>query len=147
MTMEQLFIKLPQDLQWEVLSEFVGSYAVRKGKLIRRMIFDKKYELVKYMIEDMPRICPNVSYKYDDYTFYVSNLVIMSDGRYLAYGEQPETGETGYGFRRIPRWNERWGNDGGRAVLKLVLLDDSNVLPPYVKNTYDRYGQKKKARL
>ena len=107
---------------------------IEKGKIT----FDKKYEIIKYLIEDIPPICPNVSYKYDDYTFYASYVVIMSDGRYLAYGEQSETGETGYGFRRIPRWDEQWNHDG-RAFLKLVLSDDSDVLPPFVKHTYPSY--------
>ena len=145
--MDKLFLMLPRDLQWEVLTKFVGSHEVRKGKLIRRMVFDKKYEIIKYMIEDMPRIRTCVSHKYDDYTFYVSNLVIMSDGRYLAYGEQSETGETGYGFRRIPRWDESWGDDCGRAIFKLVLLDDSDDLPPFEKHSYPSYPNtdKKKA--
>ena len=136
--MYKVFKALPQDLQWEVLCDFAGTHAVRKGKLMRRMVFDKKYEIIKYLIEDIPPICPNVSYKYDDYTFYASYVVVMSNGRYLAYGEQSETGETGYGFRRIPRWDEQWCNDG-RAFLKLVLSDDSDVLPPFVKHTYPSY--------
>ena len=136
--MDKLFLMLPRDLQWEVLETFVGSHAVRKGKLMRRMVFDTKYEIIKYMIEDMPRIRTCVSHKYDGYTFYVSKLVIMSDGRYLAYGEQPGTGETGYGFRRIPRWDEDWCGDG-RSIFKLVLLNDSYDLPPFEKHSYPSY--------
>ena len=29
--MDQLFLKLPQDLQWEVLCDFAGTHSVRKG--------------------------------------------------------------------------------------------------------------------
>ena len=142
--MERLFKALPQDLQWEVLCDFAGTHAVRKGKLMRRMVFDKKYEIIKYMIEDMPRIRTCISHKYDGYYFYVSKLVIMSDGRYLAYGEQPGTGETGYGFRRLPRWDELWDDDYGRSIFKLTLLDESVVLPPFIKNTHLSYEHTEK---
>jgi hypothetical protein len=142
MNMEQLFIKLPQDLQWEVLCDFAGTHAVRKGKLIRRMVFDKKYEIIKYMIEDMPRICPCISATYDIYYFYAISVVIMSNGRYLAYGEQPGTGETGYGFRRIPRWDDPWNHDAS-TVIKLVLFDDLVVLQPFVKHSYPTDKKKK----
>jgi hypothetical protein len=35
--MDQLFKALPQDLQWEILSEFVGTHKVRNGKLLRKI--------------------------------------------------------------------------------------------------------------
>jgi hypothetical protein len=35
--MDQLFIKLPRDLQWEILETFVGTHVVRNGKLMRKM--------------------------------------------------------------------------------------------------------------
>ena len=35
--MDNLFKALPRDLQWEILSEFVGTHAVRNGKLMRKL--------------------------------------------------------------------------------------------------------------
>ena len=40
--MDQLFKKLPRDLQWEILETFVGTHVVRNGKLMRKMIGDIK---------------------------------------------------------------------------------------------------------
>ena len=37
MTTDELFIKLPRDLQWEILETFVGTHIVRNGKLMRKM--------------------------------------------------------------------------------------------------------------
>jgi len=36
--MEKLFKALPRDLQWEVLTEFVGTHVVRRGKLMRKLV-------------------------------------------------------------------------------------------------------------
>ena len=41
--MDQLFKALPQDLQWEVLTEFTGTHSVRNGKLIK-----KNFQVLKY---------------------------------------------------------------------------------------------------
>ena len=38
--MENLFRALPRDLQWEVLTEFVGTHVVRRGKLMRKIILN-----------------------------------------------------------------------------------------------------------
>jgi hypothetical protein len=35
--MDQLFNALPRDLQWEILSDFVGTHKVRNGKLLRKI--------------------------------------------------------------------------------------------------------------
>ena len=134
MNMYQLFRALPRDLQWEALCDFAGTHAVRKGKLMRKLVLDAKYERIKYM----HLICPSISAKYDIYYFYAISVVVMSNGRYLAYGEQPGTGETGYGFRRIPRWDEPWNCDES-SIIKLVLFDDSVLLPPFVKHSYPSY--------
>jgi hypothetical protein len=139
--MDQLFMALPSDLQWEVLSEFVGTHAVRKGKLMRKLVWDINYE----KILDMPLICPSISAEYDIYYFYAISVVIMSNGRYLAFGESPETEENYYGFRRILKYDEPWHNDG---LLKRILLDDSVALPPFEKHSYPSYEEtdKKKKR-
>jgi len=47
--MDQLFKALPRDLQWHILTEFVGSHSVRKGKLIKKMVFGSKHKLVQHI--------------------------------------------------------------------------------------------------
>jgi len=143
MNMDQLFRALPCDLQWEVLCEFVGTHTVRKGKLMRKLVWNIKYDRIR----NMPCIYPSISVEYDIYYFYAISVVIMSNGRYLAVGESPETGKLSYGFRRILRYDEPWQNEG---YLKHILLDDSVVLPPFVKHAYPSYpdtDKKKKLRL
>jgi hypothetical protein len=49
MTMDQLFMTLPRDLQWEVLVEFVGSHAVHGGKLMRKISYNNFYLLLTMM--------------------------------------------------------------------------------------------------
>ena len=132
MNMDQLFLSLPSDLQWEVLTQFAGTHAVRKGKLIKRIVFDARHQ----MIQDMPRICPSVSVEYDIYYFYAISVVKMSNGRYLALGESPVDEALSYGFRRILRYDELWHNEG---YLKHIPLDDSVVLPPFEKHSYPSY--------
>ena len=132
MNMDQLFLMLPRDLQWEVLSEFVGSHAVRKGKLMRKLVWDIKYE----RILNMPLIYPAISGEYDIYYFYAISVVVMSNGRYLALGTSPETDTMSYGFRRILKYDEPWNNEG---YLKHTPLNDSVVLLPFEKHSYPSY--------
>ncbi len=49
MNMEQLFKKLPRDLQWEILETFVGTHVVRNGKLMRKITGPIKDILTKKM--------------------------------------------------------------------------------------------------
>ena len=46
MSMEKLFKDLPRDLQWEILTEFVGSHSVRKGKIIQKIVFDYRHRML-----------------------------------------------------------------------------------------------------
>lgn len=47
--MDQLFMALPCDLQWEVLSKFVGSHAVRNGRLKRKLVLGYPFRSVMNM--------------------------------------------------------------------------------------------------
>ena len=47
--MDELFKALPRDLQWEILSEFVGTHVVRNGKLMRKMVGNIQGELADKM--------------------------------------------------------------------------------------------------
>ena len=142
MNMFQLFRSLPQDLQWEVLSEFVGSHAVRKGKLIRRMIAKDPRSV---MVANVPRIqrCYIDLYNRD---YNAKTFVCMRDGSQLMYCEDPVYGEVGYTFRKKIARESSWEpNCYGRQYTPLPLT--AKVLPPYVKHVYPQYPDtyKKKA--
>ena len=140
MNMDQLFLMLPRDLQWEVLSEFLGTHVVRKGKLIKKIVFDNRHQ----MLLDRPVIRQKIGIEYDTSFFWAETAVIMSNDRYLAYGEGSGSGRLAYGFRKIVP-----GDDDDNATwyglnMEIAYMDESVVLPPYEKHSYDRYGQEVK---
>jgi len=49
MDINQLFKALPSDLQWEILTEFIGTHVVRNGKLIRKMTGEVQLRLLNSM--------------------------------------------------------------------------------------------------
>ena len=86
--MDQLFIRLPQDIQWEVLSKFVGTHSVRKGKLMQKLVFDERHQ----MLQNIPRIqmppwCPP-----DVADMFPNSVVEFSNGTQLLFTTHPELG-------------------------------------------------------
>ena len=132
MNMDQLFKALPRDLQWEILSEFVGTHVVRKGKLIRKLVFDDRHKILL----DISPIFPAIDVKYHIYYFYAISVVKMSNGRYLALGESPVDGSLSYGFRKILRYDEPWHLT---LAMQLIPLDDTVLLHPFEKHFYPSY--------
>jgi hypothetical protein len=59
--MDILFKALPRDLQWEILTAFVGSHVVRFNKLRRKIVFTK--------------IDGRIMRQQNDQTFEIANLV------------------------------------------------------------------------
>ena len=140
MNMWQLFKALPRDLQWEVLSEFVGSHAVRKGKLIKRLVCDDRHQMIK----KLPRI--NRCYIW----LYIRNFNATDDvqlcGSQLMFCEDPKSGEMGYLFRK--RKIRTHSREELRYELKYTPMNDSVVLPPFVKHSYPSFPDtEKKKRL
>jgi hypothetical protein len=133
MNMDQLFIRLPRDLQWEVLSEFAGTHSVHKGKLMRKLVLDSKYQLIR----DMPRIYPCISGAYDDYYFDAVSVVLMSNGNYLSFGECRKTRARSYGFRKLLKRSHPGAQD--LSVIKYIVLESSLVLSPFVKHLYPSF--------
>jgi hypothetical protein len=145
--MDQLFKALPQDLQWEVLSEFVGSHVVRKGKLIKKMVFDERHQILL----NRPSIRQDIGIEYDTSFFWAETAVIMSNERYLSFGEGSGSGRLAHGFRKIVPGEDE--DDVNRLWyglnMEITYMDDSPVLPPFVKHFYPSYEyteKKKKAR-
>ena len=135
--MWQLFKNLPRDLRWEVLSEFVGSHAVRKGKLIKKIVFGDRHQ----MIRDIPRIHKCYIHLYT-YRYNTKTNVDLRSGSQLMFCENPKTGETGYMFRKrnICRY---WGEDRSYE-LTYTPLNDSVVLPPFEKHSYPSFPDTEK---
>ena len=145
MNMDQLFKALPRDLQWEVLTEFVGSHAVRKGKLIKKIVFDGRHQ----MLLNMPRICQKIGIGYDTSFFYAEAAVIMSNERYLAFGEGSGSGRLAHGFRKILHDDD--DNSPWYGVnMDITYMDDSVILPPFEKHSYPSFPDtenKKRSRI
>jgi hypothetical protein len=143
MSMNQLFKALPRDLQWEVLTEFVGTHVVRNGKLIKKIVFDERHQ----MLMERPSIRQEIGIEYDTSFFWAETAVIMSNERYLAFGEGSGSGRLAYGFRKIvPDDDDNMPWHG--VNMKITYMDDLVVLPPFVKHFYPSYEDtdKKKKR-
>ena len=140
--MDQVFKGLPRDVQWNILTEFVGTHVVRKGKLMTKMVFDDRHKMVK----QIPRIysCGIWVYKQDYNTI---TDVQMWDGSQLMFCKNPVSGEMGYMFRkRVTRTHssmpKSWRSE-------YTPMNDSVILPPFEKHSYPSYEdteKKKEAR-
>ena len=144
--MWQLFKNLPRDLRWEVLSEFVGSHAVRKGKLIKKIVFGDRHQ----MLMERPSIRQEIGIGYDTSFFWAETAVIMSNERYLAFGEGSGSGRLAHGFRKIVPGDDDDNRPWYGVNMEITYMDDSVLLPPFEKHSYPSYeytDKKKKVRL
>ena len=143
MNMWQLFKNLPRDLQWEVLTEFVGSHAVRKGKLIKKIVFDDRHQMIK----ELPRINRCYIWLYIR-NFNATDDVQLRSGSQLMFCEDPKSGEMGYLFRK--RKIRTHSREELRYELKYTPMNDSVTLPPFVKHFYPSFPdteKKKRSRI
>lgn len=146
MNMDQLFIALPSDLQWEILSEFVGTHMVRKGKLMRKMVFDARHQMIKYMsrIQILPnRITAN----------YVGPLsfVQLKNGSKITCYRDLQSVDIKYNYTR-PSVSYSFHNYGTRRELftgstyVYTPQENSVVLTPFEKHDYPSYPYTNKKR-
>ena len=132
MNMWQLFKNLPRDLQWEVLSEFVGSHSVRKGKLIKKIVFDARHTAVQ-----------NVQLIHECYIWMYANnfkaksIVYMGEGSQLMFCEDPKSGVARILFRK--RNKRTHSREPKTYMMQYTPLNDSIVLPPFEKHSYPSY--------
>jgi len=157
--MDQLFKALPQDLQWEVLSVFVGTHAVRKGKLMRKLTVTTPHQTLKHHIF---HISPKMPWHYSKYgtisvhpefpsflseaVNIVSQVTLTDDGYQIMYCEGTVNRKQSY---IIFRTSNKFVD--GRIIWddERYLIDDSGALPPFVKHDYPSYPftNKKMGRL
>lgn len=88
MNTEQLFKSLPRDLLWQILSEFVGSHSVRNGKLIKKIVFDERHQI----LQKIPRIRMPPWHPPDVADMFPNSVVEFSNGTQLLFTTHPELG-------------------------------------------------------
>ena len=131
MNMDQLFLMFQRCLQWNILTEFTITHTARNGKLIKKIVFDDRHQ----MLMNRPLICQKIGVEYDTSFFNAESAVIMSNDRYLAFGEGSASGRLAHGFRKIVPDdvdNKPWYG----LNMEIAYMDDSVVLPPYEKHSY-----------
>ena len=150
MNIEQLFKALPRDLKWEILSEFLGTHSVRKGKLIRKIVYTEfqgkifrqigydKYLRVKVAESVRVRPCKHWLYARPN---AIPQYFRLFANKPMVFWEDPHTGDTIYLTRTmerdpyIPVWKVQFAP---------VRAEDSVVLPPFEKHSYPSYEYTKK---
>ena len=163
MSMDQLFKALPRDLQWEILSEFVGSHAVRNGKLVRKLVQNQtlKHQTLKHQTlkHHIFHISPKYPWYYSKYgtisvppeipcflsecVNIVSQVTLSDDGCQIMYCESTVNKKRSYIiFRTANKFVD------GRIIWddERFLIDDSVVLEPFIKHVYTSYEHTDKKR-
>jgi hypothetical protein len=144
--MEQLFKALPRDLQWEILSEFVGTHAVRNGKLMRRL-GNKIKDRLKVTSDGCSKelwLKPCVIYSTPSNNTYMIACIWFHSGNLMKICENTDTREISYIYSKpFPTLDQT----PQKAII--CVLDDSVILSPFIKHTYASYPytNKKKRRI
>jgi hypothetical protein len=143
MNLDKLFNALPRDLQWEILTEFVGTHVVRNGKLMRKLTTPP--QVLKHHIIRVNPTCPWHYSKYGTISVHPVIPCFLSEAVHIiAFVQLPHAGLLMYCT------NRKHSYIIFRTAIKIIegrstwdderfLLDDSVVLPPFKKNTYPSY--------
>ena len=127
--MDNLFLKLPRDLQWEILTEFVGTHVVRNGKLMRKMTGTAQAKLASN-IKQLPLYIPLGTWIAYNGICYNTNVVLRRDYKMDIYlWEMGNTREITYLYYRY-----NYTSDSHRYEMKSGLS-----LPPFKKHDYPSY--------
>ncbi len=143
--MDRLFRNLPRELQWEILTEFVGTHVVRYNRLMRRMsgaIQSKLSSQAKHSYYFENSDCRLKQYAcyygdraipwywtntFDPELYTITEVALGVHGNLMALFKNSRTGELSYGFySRVRRWS-------------ISPIRDTVTLPPYVKREYPSY--------
>ncbi len=144
MTIDQLFNKLPRDLQWEVLEQFVGTHVVRKGRLLRKLVFNTPHQTLK---PALIHIDPKFPWRYGKYgiitvhpeipAFLSDNVNILSytllpSGCKIMYCEGTIKKHMRYIIFRTANKHCIWDHE-------VFQLDDTVPSGPFIKHDYPSY--------
>ena len=136
MNMDQLFDALPRDLQWEILSEFVGSHSVRNGKLIKKIVFDERHQILLGLSRIRTTWSPPIRLEVKPISF-----VLFSNRTQLMYTYHPDYGTLGYMF--ISNEIEYYGSFQCRKQIwtrqNITIGTHWYGVPPYEKHSYPSY--------
>jgi hypothetical protein len=139
--MDQLFKALPQDLQWEILTDFVGGFAVRNNKLRRFLTDNPMIQIMRQTYGINPLRPPDcylknfVVYKrrplmpyIDDMenTIAEAKMEFSQKGKFVMLFMNIFTNQYSYGYNSSVQWT-------------ITPIDDSVVLPPYERHHYPSY--------
>lgn len=148
MNMYQLFMALCRDIQWKILSEFVGSHTVRNGKLIKKIVFDERHQILqKIPLIRMPKNqCPP-----EVADMFPNSYVEFSNGTQLFFTTHSDYGIGLQGYLFISN-TIRSDIPESMKVRKEYWVSQPrrwDKLDPFEKHTYPSYpdtGKKKKNR-
>ena len=141
MTMDELFKALPRDLQWEILEDFVGGYAVRTNKLRRLLTDDPMIQIMRHTY-GINQSCPPNGYlknfviHHRRYTFphnyelentrTEAKLEFSTKEKFVILFRNISTNKYSYGYKSSDQWI-------------IMPFDESVVLPPYERHHYPSY--------
>jgi hypothetical protein len=142
--MEQLFKALPRDLQWEVLTEFVGTHVVRKGKLRRKIVYGMINGKVVRQLEDttvLPVITIIRVRQRLGWLFDIPEIARPQHIRFTTLGNRQMqfcydgvSGDTIFGYRKIVDYHTLW-----EMQYPATRTEDTVTLPRFVKHEYPSY--------
>lgn len=138
---EKLFKALPRDLQWIILSEYLGTHVVRNGKLMRKMTGAIQSRLLDSMPQMMLGRRPQqLNLKSKPMTSRFRNSWFKSFDTPAAQGV--------HGFRSlsvvedhngIPSYEYTSHIDGQDRVEISTPIDNNTALEPYERHNYQSY--------
>ena len=132
MNMDQLFLMLPRDLQWEVLSKFAGTHAVRKGQLRRKLVLGPEYQSVMRRASVFQTIDP-FGHSYTKAVTYVS----LASGRRIECYQGKQGQDTYYHYVRPLDASNPYSY--GTIIQTMHPPKNSVALPPFEKHSYPSY--------
>ena len=151
MDMNQLFKALPSDLQFEVLSEFVGTHTVRKGKLRRKIVYsmvdgklmrqldNNTFIPVVNGLKNRQRLAWLHDRPEDTRPKYIRFTTLGN--RQMQFCYDGVTGDTIFGYRKTVDYHILW-----EMQYPVARAEDAVTLPPFVKHDYPSYPHTNKKR-
>ena len=136
---EMLFKALPKDLQWEILSEYLGTHVVRNGKLMRKMTGEIQSRLLDSMPQMMRGRKPlqlnlkTAPIQYTNSSWYKHFDHPGKQGSRALAVVEDSNGNPSYRYVSMID-----GQDDDRVEI-ITPINNSTVLEPYKKNNYPSY--------
>ena len=151
MDMDQLFKALPCDLQWEVLSEFVGTHAVRKGKLRRKIVYGMAGGKLMRQLDNNTFIPVVNGLKGRQRLAWLFDIPEVARPQYIRFttlgNRQMQfcydgvSGDTIFGYRKTVDFHTLW-----EMQYPVTRVEDIVTIPHFTQNVYPSYPHTNKKR-